>query len=54
MLKSGPEARQSMVEEMNFLGKIREPFIFIIDYNLENYLIKPIREIGGLLSISMA
>jgi para-aminobenzoate synthetase component I len=43
--KNDPDRRRLLIEEMNFLGEIQEPFIFIIDFDVNEYLVKPYGEI---------
>ncbi len=35
---------KSAIDKMNKLGSAREPFVFLIDYKAQNFIIEPIRE----------
>ncbi len=44
--KNGAGIKQKLIEEMNKLGKNRMPFVFIINFDLSQYYIKPCNEIN--------
>jgi para-aminobenzoate synthetase component I len=45
MLKNSSDSTQALIAKMNLYGKNREPFVFVIDFDLKQYVVKTVNDL---------